>query len=763
MRTISMLLSAVLSMALMATPAFAVSTAPAAGTTEGTGTAFAVTDSLGQTYTIQSTAEISLTAEAIAIDTRSMVSLYLQPAGTTTATTLTLGGLIPGKDYHLYVGADSIHSILPASASGTLSLAVDLEETRFIVLKTWPSTLYIGGTNGINCESIGTWGYYDQPDGKRIYTCQLTKDVYDNPLVILNDNIILDGNGHKWVGTGPGTAVSMTAKNNITVKNLAIENAFYGISSKTNTISGNTFTGNTIKNCSYGIYMLNSYYNTVSGNNISECWKGIHFTSFLSGTFSSNNIRSGGTSSPIQPGVYIYSSGLNTFQDNTINNNPSDGLFLGGNSTQNTFINNTIKENAGSGITVSYSNSNTFYGNTIQDNSVSGLSLLSSPAQNIFYNNNFSNTLNVTGSIPLDNGNPVVTWNIDPINPPALDPPLPSTNIIGGPSLGGNFWGKPTGNGWSETCADAVPRDGFCDTPYPVGTDINKNLGEDSLPLALNSPPVITNVDPNITLGMEGLPLAFNLAATDPEGDKLTYSAAPLPPGASIDKDSGLFIWTPGYDQAGEYEIIFQVADDGVPSAVAFKPVTLSIGNINRAPVLTATWPQTVDPGELISFTINVVDPDDDAFAMSVSGLPAGSNFNADSGTFTWTPVESDSGSHTFTFFATDEYNPSATGQLEVNITVNTIVNTSPTELMNQLITTIRGLNLSKELENSYLANLKKVNFFIEKGKVGAAINQVQAFIHKVEQDMLHGQITEPGNDMIFKAEYVISLLTPRG
>jgi hypothetical protein len=52
------------------------------------------------------------------------------------------------------------------------------------------------------------------------------------------------------------------------------------------------------------------------------------------------------------------------------------------------------------------------------------------------------------------------------------------TNIVGGPYIGGNYWGSPDGTGYSDTCVDAN-NDGICDNPYTLATD---NI--DYLPLA---------------------------------------------------------------------------------------------------------------------------------------------------------------------------------------------------------------------------------------------------------------------------------------
>jgi len=72
-----------------------------------------------------------------------------------------------------------------------------------------------------------------------------------------------------------------------------------------------------------------------------------------------------------------------------------------------------------------------------------------------------------------------------------------STNIIGGPYIGGNFWAYPNGTGFSQTCADA-DIDGICDLPYVL--DMNNT---DFLPLAnftsdTTSPDSVTNLR-NIT------------------------------------------------------------------------------------------------------------------------------------------------------------------------------------------------------------------------------------------------------------------------
>ena len=68
----------------------------------------------------------------------------------------------------------------------------------------------------------------------------------------------------------------------------------------------------------------------------------------------------------------------------------------------------------------------------------------------------------------------------------------------------------------------------------------------------------------------EGEPLEFTVAGNDPDaGDKLTFSASGLPPGATFDAASGVFRWTPGSNDQGSYTVEFAVKDAAGASATA--------------------------------------------------------------------------------------------------------------------------------------------------------------------------------------------------
>jgi hypothetical protein len=83
-----------------------------------------------------------------------------------------------------------------------------------------------------------------------------------------------------------------------------------------------------------------------------------------------------------------------------------------------------------------------------------------------------------------------------------------------------------------------------------------------------------------------------------------------------------------------------------------------------------------------------------------------------------------------------------------VNDVLKVIPNSpTPTEQAENLVENVIEYDFPTSVENAYLANLKKIEKFIEEGKIQAAINQLQAFIDKVEADYTNGVITQSEYD----------------
>ncbi len=75
-----------------------------------------------------------------------------------------------------------------------------------------------------------------------------------------------------------------------------------------------------------------------------------------------------------------------------------------------------------------------------------------------------------------------------------------------------------------------------------------------------NAPPVLDPIGPRSV--EEGRLLQFTVGGRDCDGDPLTFSASPLPTGATFDPATRTFAWRPDASQAGHYFVTFQIVDD---------------------------------------------------------------------------------------------------------------------------------------------------------------------------------------------------------
>lgn len=88
-------------------------------------------------------------------------------------------------------------------------------------------------------------------------------------------------------------------------------------------------------------------------------------------------------------------------------------------------------------------------------------------------------------------------------------------------------------------------------------------------------------------------------------------------------------------------------------------------------------------------------------------------------------------------------------------------VQTELSHALELLQTTIDNLGSAGDVVNSYDANLKKVEFFIEIEEVTPAINNLNAFIRKVEHDVEQGKVSAiDGDSLIIMATGIITQLT---
>ena len=188
---------------------------------------------------------------------------------------------------------------------------------------------------------------------------------------------------------------------------------------------------------------------------------------------------------------------------------------------------------------------------------------------------------------------------------------------------------------------------------------------------------ITVTVDPNLVPVLDPIgdqevneldTLSFTVTATDEDElpEPLAFSLVGAPTGAEIDSATGVFSWTPTEAQDGEHTFTVVVSDG---QATDEEEITVTVAEVNLAPVMSEVGDQEVD--ELVELSLTVTATDDDlpeqALEFSLVGAPDGAAIDAETGVFSWTPTEEQDGEYTFTVKVSDG---EATDEEEITVTV---------------------------------------------------------------------------------------------
>lgn len=187
----------------------------------------------------------------------------------------------------------------------------------------------------------------------------------------------------------------------------------------------------------------------------------------------------------------------------------------------------------------------------------------------------------------------------------------------------------------------------------------------------VNRNPVLNAVSA-ITVA-EGEDIAFTLVATDADvaiDDTLKFSSSNLPTGATLDELTGAFAWTPGFDQAGSYDIVFTVTD--LSGADSSQTASITVTNVNGAPSWNVAgakqMPDTIAiEGIKLEYTYKAIDPEDDALRYRViAPSPADATIDLNTGLFSWTPPVGSAGNYAVQIAADDQVNSAVLGKISI-------------------------------------------------------------------------------------------------
>ena len=204
---------------------------------------------------------------------------------------------------------------------------------------------------------------------------------------------------------------------------------------------------------------------------------------------------------------------------------------------------------------------------------------------------------------------------------------------------------------------------GFNDSgDYPItvrATDSGSLTNQQTFTLSVadvNRAPMLTAVgDQTIEEDQTG---AVALNAADADGDNIILSGHGLPSFTSLrdnGDETGTLTLQPGFNDSGDYPITVRATDSG--SLTNHQTFTLSVADVNRAPMLTTIGNQTIEEGQTQVIALNATDADGDTIALGSEDLPSfvSVDDNGDgTGTLTVQPDFDDGGEYSITMHATD-------------------------------------------------------------------------------------------------------------
>ena len=74
------------------------------------------------------------------------------------------------------------------------------------------------------------------------------------------------------------------------------------------------------------------------------------------------------------------------------------------------------------------------------------------------------------------------------------------------------------------------------------------------------------------------------------------------------------------------------------PNLADSEGITITVDNVNRAPVLDPIGDRSVDEGATLGFVVSATDADGQTLTYGASNLPSGATFDPETRTFAWTP-----------------------------------------------------------------------------------------------------------------------------
>ena len=168
---------------------------------------------------------------------------------------------------------------------------------------------------------------------------------------------------------------------------------------------------------------------------------------------------------------------------------------------------------------------------------------------------------------------------------------------------------------------------------------------------AVNDAPTISSTPRKaIALGSRYL---YQIAATDPNGDPISYNLDTAPAGMTIDEE-GLIEWQPTSEQFGSNSVVIRVEDGRGGSVLQEFTINVTSQVSNLAPNITSNPNFTTHLDQNYQYNPEASDPEGDLLIWSLNAAPQGMSLDGNTGQIRWNPTAEQIGIHQVEIAVTD-------------------------------------------------------------------------------------------------------------
>jgi hypothetical protein len=204
---------------------------------------------------------------------------------------------------------------------------------------------------------------------------------------------------------------------------------------------------------------------------------------------------------------------------------------------------------------------------------------------------------------------------------------------------------SPTGIiNWTPTEAQGPSTNNF----ITIATDSTGRTATNSFIVAVletNAVPVFAATPTNRTINeLTAVSITNNATDSDIPTNTLTYSLLVAPIGAAINASSGVITWTPDETQGPSFNVFTtRVVDNGSPNLSITNSFSITVNELNSAPIFPAPSNRTINEETLLVVTNAATDGDMpfNTITYQLQFAPSGSAINTNTGVITWTPSNS--------------------------------------------------------------------------------------------------------------------------